>query len=106
MKTVNFNLETLRRLALSVPVAFLITISLSQLGSAFARDVSRAVKRACASDYFAHCSMFAVGTPEVRKCMRAVGPNLSRGCITALKAAGEVTPADRRRYSKYKTARN
>ncbi|MFM7084397.1 MAG: hypothetical protein ACKOW3_05275 [Hyphomicrobium sp.] len=92
------------RLAFYLPVAFLITIGLANLGTALARDVSPAVKRACASDYFANCSMYAVGTPEVRKCMRRVGPNLSKGCISALKAAGEVTASDRRRY--YKTARN
>ena len=55
-----------------------------------ASAVSRAVKLACASDYFAHCSMHAVGTPGVRKCMRAVGPRLSSRCISALVEAGEV----------------
>lgn len=106
MNTFKLSRKTFARLALYLPVAFLITLSLSQLGTVFARDVSPAVKRACASDYFAHCSMYAVGTPEVRKCMRAVGPKLSKGCISALKVAGEVTPADRRRYYKYKTAKN
>lgn len=63
-----------------------------------AQAVSPAVKRACANDYFAHCSMHPVGSKAVRKCMRAVGPRLSKGCISALVAAGEVTAADRRRY--------
>jgi hypothetical protein len=67
-----------------------------------AKDVSPAVKRACANDYFAHCSMHPVGTPAVRKCMRAVGPRLSKPCVSALVAAGEVTSSDRKRY---KTAR-
>jgi hypothetical protein len=52
--------------------------------------VSHAVKIACRADYFAHCSMHAVGSPGVRKCMRDVGPNLSSQCIGALIAAGEV----------------
>jgi hypothetical protein len=56
-----------------------------------ASAVSRAVKMACASDYFAHCSMHAVGSPGVRKCMRAVGPRLSPRCVSALVAAGEVS---------------
>ncbi|MDX2307880.1 MAG: hypothetical protein NW216_06565 [Hyphomicrobium sp.] len=63
-----------------------------------AQNVSPAVKRACANDYFAHCSMHPVGTPAVRSCMRAVGPKLSKGCISALVAAGEVTAKDRKRY--------
>jgi hypothetical protein len=52
--------------------------------------VSLAVKLACRDDYFAHCSMHAVGSPGVRKCMRAVGPRLSTQCISALAAAGEI----------------
>ena len=74
------------------------TAALLTAGSASARDVSPAVKRACANDYFAHCSMHPVGTPAVRKCMRAVGPRLSKPCIGALAAAGEVTKSDRKRY--------
>jgi hypothetical protein len=88
-----------RRFAAALAVA---TVSAAAVvftaNSASARDVSPAVKRACANDYFAHCSMHPVGTPAVRKCMRAVGPRLSKPCIGALAAAGEVTKSDRKRY--------
>jgi hypothetical protein len=46
---------------------------------------------ACAKDYLTHCRQHAPGGPEVRKCMRAVGDNLSPRCVNALKAAGEVS---------------
>lgn len=52
--------------------------------------VSLAVKMACASDYYAHCSQHDPDSPGVRKCMRTVGKNLSQRCIGALVAAGEV----------------
>ena len=52
--------------------------------------VSLAVKMACASDHYAHCSQHDPDSPGVRKCMRAVGKNLSSRCINALVAAGEV----------------
>jgi hypothetical protein len=52
---------------------------------------SLAVKMACASDYYANCSQHAPDSPGVRKCMRAVGAGLSRGCINALVSAGEVS---------------
>lgn len=55
-----------------------------------ASATSLAVKMACASDYYAHCSQHTPDSPGVRKCMRAVGRNLSKGCINALVAAGEV----------------
>ena len=55
-----------------------------------ASATSLAVKMACASDYYAHCSKHDPDSPGVRQCMRSVGKNLSRGCINALVAAGEV----------------
>lgn len=68
--------------------------------------VSHAVKMACASDYFAHCSMHSPGSPGVRKCMRAVGSNLSARCINALAAAGEISKATHRKYfAKQQTAK-
>lgn len=59
---------------------------------------SLAVKMACASDYYAHCSQHDPDSPGVRKCMRAVGPNLSKRCINALIGAGEVSQTDIKRY--------
>jgi hypothetical protein len=60
--------------------------------------VSLAVKIACRDDYFAHCSMHAVGSPGLRKCMRDVGPRLSQGCISALVDAGEVKGSKLRKH--------
>lgn len=69
----------------TILAAIVLAFSVNQ-----ALAVSRAVKIACRADYFAHCSMHAVGSPGVRKCMRAVGPNLSPQCIGALIASGET----------------
>ena len=52
--------------------------------------VSQAVKIACRDDYFAHCSMHAVGSPGLRQCMTEVGPRLSSQCLGALAASGEI----------------
>jgi hypothetical protein len=56
-----------------------------------ASATSLAVKMACASDYYAHCSMHTPDSPGVRKCMRSVGRSLSPRCLNALVAAGEVS---------------
>ena len=61
------------------------------LSVAEASAVSARVKVACSSDYFAYCSMHKVGTPGVRQCMRAAGPKLSKRCLNALVAEGEVS---------------
>jgi hypothetical protein len=65
-----------------------IVVLAFSVSNAFA--VSLAVKLACRDDYFAHCSMHAVGSPGVRKCMRDVGPRLSQRCIGALADAGMI----------------
>jgi hypothetical protein len=68
-------------------------------GDAFA--VSLGVQLACATDYYAHCSAYSPDSPQVRSCMRAVGNGLSKRCVRALVAAGEVSAAEvaRRRGS-------
>ena len=56
--------------------------------------MSLRVKMACASDYFSNCSSHSPDSQETRSCMRAVGTGLSRGCVDALVAAGEVSAAE------------
>jgi hypothetical protein len=64
-----------------------------------AAAVSSQVRFACAGDYLTHCSSFAPESAETRRCMRAIGHKLSRGCINALVAAGEVSKAEVARRS-------
>lgn len=45
----------------------------------------------CASDYYAYCSKHPVGSKELRQCMNANGPKLSKSCINALIADGEIS---------------
>jgi hypothetical protein len=51
------------------------------------------VQMACANDYMAYCSQHDPDGPGVRQCMRANGLKLSKGCVSALIAAGEVSKA-------------
>ena len=69
------------------------TVLLAALGAATAPAFAVGWKTQlnCASDYYAYCSAHSVGSPAVRKCMRANGPKLSKGCIDALIADGEIT---------------
>ncbi len=46
---------------------------------------------ACAGDYFAFCSKHPVGSASLRQCMRDAGPRLSKRCVNALIAEGEVS---------------
>ena len=81
---------------LTARAAFTAALVLGTLAatSIQANAVGLRTKMACASDYFAHCSQFSPGSSEVRQCMRAVGAGLSKGCVTALIADGEVSQAE------------
>ena len=59
-----------------------------------AAAVNPQVRFACAGDYLSNCSSFAPDSPETRKCMRAVGFRLSKGCVAALVKAGEVSKSE------------
>jgi hypothetical protein len=48
----------------------------------------------CASDYYAYCSQFPVGSSGVRKCMKENGSRLSKACVNALLADGEISKAE------------
>lgn len=76
--------------------AAIATLSFGALAitSGEASAVSGRVKVACAADYFAYCSNFAVGSSELRQCMRTNGSKLSGRCVNALVAEGEVSEAE------------
>ncbi|MBS0232376.1 MAG: hypothetical protein JSR99_02705 [Proteobacteria bacterium] len=74
------------------------------LSSANAYAVSDRVKSACRNDYFQHCSQFAVGSDELRQCMRNVGEDLSAPCLVALVEDGEITKQDVERHNAAKSA--
>ena len=72
----------------------LLTCVVLGASGAAAQAVGFRTQMSCASDYYAYCSQHAPGSPGVRKCMRAVGPKLSKACINALIADGEVSKAE------------
>lgn len=59
-----------------------------------ASAVSQAVKNACANDYMDHCATHRVDTDGLRQCMRKAGAKLSKVCINALVASGEVSKGE------------
>ena len=73
--------------------------------SAFpAHAVSDAVTAACMNDYFAYCSVHAVGSEGLRQCMRANGGALSLRCVYALIKSGDVSLAEVRAIQRRITA--
>jgi hypothetical protein len=52
---------------------------------------SKAVQKACANDYKRHCGQYGVETEALRLCMDRAGQRLTKTCVDALIAAGEVS---------------
>jgi hypothetical protein len=79
------------KLASSISVAFAVALGLAALLAAEAQAVSSGVRSACASDFLAYCRQHDPDSQGARKCMRVNGPSLSKTCLDALIAAGEVS---------------
>jgi hypothetical protein len=73
------------RAAAAVAAVFVVAMSATS-----ADAYSSRVNSACERDYYRLCAAYSIGTPELRACMTAKRRSLSRRCIDALIAAGEV----------------
>ncbi len=82
------------RFAISAAMAVFAGVAGSQ-----AHAIGPRSKMACLGDYRAYCSTYTVGSSELRHCMRQNGTKLSRGCIDALIADGEISKAEVARRS-------
>lgn len=72
-------------------LAAAVVLGAAILPATQASAVSASIRFACAGDYLANCSAYAPDSAETRRCMRKVGLRLSRRCLNALVAAGEVS---------------
>jgi hypothetical protein len=60
-------------------------------GAVAQHTYSKAVQKACANDYKTHCGQYGIETDALRLCMDRAGQRLTKTCIDALVAAGEVS---------------
>ena len=83
-----------------IPSYAAIVALTSVAGASASWAVSDQVRQLCREDYYAHCPNHALGSTNLRRCMKTAGPKLSSGCIKALVAAGEITQAEVREISR------
>ena len=69
-------------------------------GAAHADSYSKAVQKSCAADYHKYCGEYGLETAALRVCMDKNGHSLSKGCVNALVASGEVSQAEVNRRKK------
>jgi hypothetical protein len=74
--------------------AAILALGLIVVPGAAAQAGGQSVEMACAGDYFAFCSQHDPDGKGVRSCMRAHGSQLSKRCVNALVAAGEVSKSE------------
>ena len=79
-------------------VACLLAVCLH--GTASAQSYSKAVKQFCAADYHKYCGEYGLESAALRVCMDKNGHSLSKGCVNALIASGEVSQAEVNRRKK------
>jgi hypothetical protein len=60
-------------------------------GAVAQHTYSKAVQKACANDYKRHCGQYGIETEALRLCMDRAGQSLTKTCVNALVAAGEVS---------------
>lgn len=81
--------------------SFCVSIAMLALAGGAVQAASERVRNACTSDYLAYCSRHPEEGPAVRACMNANGSKLSKRCVDALIADGEISKGEveRRRAS-------
>jgi hypothetical protein len=73
------------------PILFAPFFCIPLLAAADAEAVSLRTKIACLRDFRAYCSEHKVGSSQLRHCMNSNGPKLSKKCVDALVADGEIS---------------
>ena len=76
-----------------------IAVAITLAATAQASAASLTVQLACAADYYSYCSKHDPNGPGVRTCMNNNGHKLSKRCVNALIAAGEVSKTEVERRS-------
>jgi hypothetical protein len=64
------------------------------VGLAQAAPITPLVQRECRNDYRSFCKDYGLDTQALRDCMDKAGRSLSKGCVSALIQAGEVSQAE------------
>jgi hypothetical protein len=72
-------------------VAGISLLGFAGVAKAESVTVTKAVQDNCQWDYDKFCNQYGLGTELLDMCFRKNGPNLSKGCVDALIAAGDVS---------------
>ncbi|HEV3241709.1 MAG TPA: hypothetical protein VGY14_00375 [Methyloceanibacter sp.] len=76
-----------------VPLTIAFISMLGFAGAAYAESVTvtKAVQDACAWEYDKYCNQYGIGSELLDMCFKQNGPNLTKACVDALIAAGDIS---------------
>ena len=86
----DFGLQLVRKMCGPLLIATLVLAPSTGVASA-KHTYSQAVQQACANDYKRHCGQYGIETEALRLCMDRAGQRLTKTCVDALVADGEVS---------------
>jgi hypothetical protein len=75
----------------SLLVAFIFVVTLAGQASAQSVTVTKAVQDACAWEYNKFCNQYGIGSQLLDMCFRQNAKNMTKACVDALIAAGDVS---------------
>jgi hypothetical protein len=81
----------MKKFSLHMAMACVSVLCLAGPASAGTPDITQAVSQDCRWDYHNYCSEYGIGSPLLTYCFRNNGAKLSKACVNALIAAGDVS---------------
>jgi hypothetical protein len=81
-------MQTVRVTLLIAAMSLCCVAGVAQAGTP---DITKAVSTDCRWDYHNYCGEYGIGSPLLNYCFRNNGAKLSKACVNALIAAGDVS---------------
>jgi hypothetical protein len=71
--------------------AFALALGFTSPGHAEAQNITKAVQDACEWEYDKFCNQYGLGSALLNMCFKQNASNLTKACVDALVAAGDVS---------------
>jgi hypothetical protein len=76
---------------LALLAAFALSLSYSGAARAEAQNITKAVQDACEWEYDKFCNQYGLGSELLNMCFKQNASQLTKACVDALVAAGDVS---------------
>ena len=76
---------------LALLAAFALVLGFAGHARAEAQNITKAVQDACEWEYDKYCNQYGIGSELLSMCFKQNASNLTKACVDALVAAGDVS---------------